>query len=91
MGPCVSCWPGGRGEERGKHYGLEPESLEHGEVDGKRIAAAVDAGCDELERQRGHDELAVSWGGGGGAIVGNCVRGAGGDREGSGHCGGDGW
>lgn len=60
------------------HYGLEAETLEHGEVDGKGVAAAVDAGCDELERQRGHDELAVL--GEGGDIVDRC----GGDRDGDG-------
>lgn len=42
----------GRGaSERGRvgHYSLEAEPLEHREIDGERVATAVDAGCDELE------------------------------------------
>lgn len=37
--------------------GLEAEALEHGKVDLERVAAAVDAGCDKLERERGNYEL----------------------------------
>lgn len=43
---------GGREGERASeegHYGLEAEPFEHGEIDGERVATAVDAGCDELE------------------------------------------
>lgn len=39
------------------HDGLEAEALEHGKVDLERVAAAVDAGCDKLERERGNYEL----------------------------------
>lgn len=73
---------GERGGGRwGEHYGFEAETLKHGEIDGEGVAAAVDAGRDELERQRGHDELAVLDGGG------DIVDGWGGDGEGRGHGG----